>query len=59
MTEATSVKPRAAVAIDQDRIYTEWLTRLPESLRREAPLPEREMRGLLRCASRVLDVGFQ
>jgi hypothetical protein len=55
VTEATVTRLRSTAALDLEQIYTEWLTRLPESLRREAPVPEREMRQLLQCAPRVLD----
>jgi hypothetical protein len=55
VTEATVAKPRVAQAVDLEQIYTEWLTRLPESLRRDAPVPEREMRQLLLCAPRTLE----
>jgi len=42
-------------AVDLEQIYAEWLTRLPESLRRDVPVPEREMWRLLHCAPRILD----
>ena len=55
VTEATFTKRRSAGAVDLERIYAEWLARMPESLRREAPLPEAEMRQCLQCALRVLE----
>jgi hypothetical protein len=55
VTEAPTVQPRAGGAINLDRVYEEWLARIPESLRREAALPEAELRRLVQCAARVLD----
>src|SRR6266851_3918489 len=55
VTEVTPIKPRTAGAVDLERIYAEWLARMPESLRREAPLPEAELRHCLQCALRVLE----
>jgi phosphoserine phosphatase RsbU/P len=55
VTEATLAKSRTAGTVDLERIYAEWLARMPESLRREAPLPEAELRHCLQCALRVLE----
>jgi Stage II sporulation protein E (SpoIIE) len=55
VTEVTSVPSRTAGLVDLERLYAEWLARMPESLRREAPPPDAELRYLLRCALRVLD----
>ena len=55
MTEVTSIRPRTAGTVDLERIYAEWLARMPESLCREAPLPEAGLRHLLHSAVRVLE----
>jgi hypothetical protein len=55
VTEATFIKPPKSGAVDLERIYAEWLARMPESLRQEAPLPEAELRHFLNCALRVLE----
>jgi sigma-B regulation protein RsbU (phosphoserine phosphatase) len=55
VTEAAFVKPRKAGAADTERIYAEWVGRMPDSLRRAAPPPDAELRHLLHCALRVLE----
>lgn len=55
MTDTALVKGRTTGTIDLERIYAEWLARLPESLRREVPLPEAELRHCLQCAVRAVE----
>lgn len=55
MTDAPSVQRRTGGVVDLERVYEEWSARLPESLRREAALPDAEIRRLVECAARVLE----
>jgi phosphoserine phosphatase RsbU/P len=53
--EAPAVQMTAARSVDRGKLREEWAARLPESLRRRAPVLREEMARLLEAALRVLE----